>query len=68
MAVVDISVSSEIERLAAEQVQLIRMQHDALQKSPYFCTAKSEADEYDQRFMRIVEIRAALARFKHEES
>ncbi|MGA2730832.1 MAG: hypothetical protein ABSE96_23725 [Terracidiphilus sp.] len=58
--------ASEIERLTAEHVALTRQQYDALQKSPYARMPKSEAEAYDKRLFRIIEIHRQLAKFRDE--
>ena len=58
------TVASEIERLTAEHASLTRRQYDALQKSPYARMSKREAEAYDNRLFRIVEIRRQLAKFR----
>jgi hypothetical protein len=59
--------ASEIERLTAEHVALTRQQYDALQKPPYARMPKSEAEAYDKRLFRIIEIHRQLAKLGNED-
>jgi hypothetical protein len=60
--------TSEIDRLSVEHTVLTRQQYDALQKSSYARMPKAEADAYDERFFRIIEIRRRLTQFRTEDS
>jgi hypothetical protein len=60
--------TSEIENLSAELTALTKRQYDALQKSPYARMSKRDAEMYDMRLFRIVEIRRQLAKFRLEGS
>jgi hypothetical protein len=62
----DTTMASEIERLTAEHAALTRRQYDALQKSSYARMSQREADAYDNRLFRIVEIRRQLVNFRAE--
>jgi hypothetical protein len=64
----DIATAGEIERLTAEHVVLTRQQYDALQKSSYARMSKNEADAYDKRLFRIIEIHRQLAKFRAEKT
>ena len=59
---------SEIERLTAEHAALTKLQYEALQKSTYARMPKSEADAYDNRLFRIIEIHRQLANFRKQSS
>jgi hypothetical protein len=58
--------TSEMERLSAELTALSRQQYDALQKSSHAHMPKREADAYEKRLLRIIEIHQQLARFRAE--
>jgi hypothetical protein len=58
----------EIDALSAEHAALTRLQYDALQKSSYAHMPKADADAYDHRLFRIIEIRQQLAKFRAEET
>jgi hypothetical protein len=62
----DSTTLNEIERLTSEHAALVRLQYEALQKSAYSRMSKAEADAYDDRLSRIVEIRRQLAQFRAE--
>jgi hypothetical protein len=56
--------ASEIARLSAEHADLAKKQYEVLQKAPSSRMSKNDADEYDRRHSRIVEIHRLLAQFK----
>jgi hypothetical protein len=58
----DTTTDIEIERLLAKYEYLVGKQYDALQKSSYAHMNKRDADAYDNRLLRIIEIRRQLAR------
>jgi hypothetical protein len=60
----DDTTTSEIDRLSAEHTALTRQQYDALQKSSYARMSESEADAYDNRLFRILEIRRQLVKYR----
>jgi hypothetical protein len=55
-----------IEQLTAAHAVLTRLQYEALQRSPYAQMSKSEADAYDNRLARIIEIHRQLANHRAE--
>jgi hypothetical protein len=55
------TTDTEIERLLAKYEYLVGKQYDALQKSSYAHMSKRDADAYDNRLFRIIEIRRQLA-------
>jgi hypothetical protein len=63
---IDATTASQIERLTTEHALLTRRQYEALQKSSYFRLPPREADAYDNRLCRIVEIRRLLEKFRAE--
>jgi hypothetical protein len=58
----------EIERLTTEHAALTRLQYEALQRSAYARMPKSDADAYDTRLFRIIEIHRELAKFRKQSS
>jgi hypothetical protein len=62
------TTASEIERLTMEHAALTKLQYEALQKSAYARMPKSEADAYDTRLFRIIEIHRQLANFRKQSS
>ena len=56
--------TSDIESLSAVLIALTRHQYEALQKSSYAEMPKGEADAYDNRLFRIIEIHRQLAKFR----
>jgi hypothetical protein len=63
---IDATTASQIERLTTEHESLTRRQCDVLQKFSYFRLSEREADAYDNRLCRIVEIRRLLEKFRAE--
>jgi len=57
------TTDTEIARLLAKYEYLVGKQYDALQKSKTFHAhmSKTDADAYDNRLFRIIEIRRQLA-------
>jgi hypothetical protein len=56
--------TSEIERLSAEHADLTRRQYEALQKNSYARMSKRDAEAYDKRLFRIIEIHGQLAKLR----
>jgi len=60
------AAASEIERLSAEHADLTKRQYEALQKNSYARMSKKDADAYDKRLFRIIEIHGQLAKLRDQ--